>query len=237
MRKRWLAKTLLLISLWYVSDISIKLYSYQFVRQWGWGVSRGSLFGEARGERALVIKPINSEIDDPDFEKVYILPIDYQLKGASKWKELRRRFISPFASAQVNLRQPFNFTEPVGIALTGKKGYLDLKISLYFKGELISHCYSIDILEKVEGNIINIYVGNRWYPLLLCNNKVPKPVEGVFNVMDANLPGNYVLFVNDRKIAEISYSLEENKITIVKDGREYTLEGITQELLFPQENS
>ncbi len=184
--------------------------------------------GDIAQPRATVVGGFNSLINDEDGELIYVLPINYQLPKASKWLELRPPSIIRFNSEDTELE----LEEPIGISLFGKKGNYNLKVSLFFRGKLKSGCHKVFIAESVKENLIDITINNRWHPLLFCNSKQPKPVEGIYRVLNANLPGKYKIQVNGRKLGEVEYTLESNSIVLNFYDKEYKIDGITQILLF-----
>jgi len=176
-----------------------------------------------------VFGAVNSTINDSQSGRVYILPINYTLVNPSKWLELRPPGIIRLSNQP---EIPVQLTKPIGVTLFGDAGSYNLKVSLFFEGNLISHCYKPEVRENVSDNIINITLVNKWNPILFCNNKEPKPFAQIFRVLNANLPGKYVLLVNNQKIADISYSLETNRAEIGYGNQRYFLDGVTQILLF-----
>ena len=189
---------------------------------------------QPNNKKASIIGAVNSEIDDNNYNRIYVLPINYRPVRISKWLELRPPAIF---SLQRKERIPLRLTEPIGVAFIGEKGSYNLKVSLYFKGELESHCYRTEVLENVKDNIINITIQNRWHPLLFCNNKQPKTTEGVMNILNANLPGKYSIIVNNQKIGEVEYTLESNVLVLKFLNQTYRVPGITQLLMFADQDT
>jgi len=215
---------LLLLFLWW-SNIETRAYGYSTSQ-----ASEEKQSQEPQG--AIVINPVSSVINDKDPEKIYVLAVNYKTEG-TKWHKQSIGSLIPFIGSKPTKALQLN--EPVGIAIIGQKGSYNLKISLFFKGELESHCYSIKLTEEVIGSRIDVRIENQWNPTLFCNNKKPKPVEGIFNIRNANLPGKYSIFVNDKNIGDVEYSLESNEVRLNIGGKIYGVGGITQVLLFPRE--
>lgn len=177
--------------------------------------------------QATIINPINSQIVDSNPETIYINPVNIQLKvQPTKWNIWKAPSLRPSPKTEPPLDLKL-----IGFTLVGDRISRTFNVAVQMEITLKSHCYRQEITDTLNNDTIQITVAQKWHPLLFCNNRDSKTIEGFYIARSASVPdGSYSVTLNGQPIAQVQYKLEENQLTLNYDGKTFTITEINQKV-------